>query len=164
MVAATLLSRLPALHPYSTNAGLSTDKKNAFVFNLQNAPKAIDVLESKSEDALLHSLSTFVAHLVGCDVDEAVFKLRLGAGLPRIEGSDDYQNEASTQDLLSQPGIRFNLLAQKLHQSHSGNDDLIVTVYDDRNNDDSIQVETSNIGASSFDTQSKPNNRHSGTC
>ncbi|GAC94353.1 non-ribosomal peptide synthetase [Pseudozyma hubeiensis SY62] len=128
------LSRLPALHPYSSiAAGGTRSGAKSFKFALQDDAKSIeDIEDSHVQQKTVSRLVTFVAQLTGCDADEVLFKLQIFRDDLRVASAKDVQQHASP----SSPGITFCFYPSTTAMAAAGTDDLVVTVSDK----DGIQV------------------------
>ncbi|SPO30200.1 probable Siderophore peptide synthetase involved in ferrichromeA biosynthesis [Ustilago trichophora] len=80
MAASTVFSRLPMLHPYSKAVLVDAlGGERSFQFTVKKHEDYFKKFNNaEAQRQFLSSLASFVAQLVGCDPDEARFKLQLG--------------------------------------------------------------------------------------
>ncbi|SPO27549.1 probable Siderophore peptide synthetase involved in ferrichromeA biosynthesis [Ustilago trichophora] len=80
MAASTVFSRLPMLHPYSRAVLVDAlGGQKSFEFAIKKHEGYFKKFNNaEAQRQLLSTLASFVAQLVGCDPDEARFKLQLG--------------------------------------------------------------------------------------
>lgn len=129
-MAATTLSRLPALHPYSAVAEPRTlDGTRCFKFMRKSCLEFVkSLVNDEKGEKLISSLAVFVGHLVGCDADEALFKVRFGDGQTRITSAGAVHAQVVDVEASSLPGIAFRFFPPQPTLPKTLDDDLVVTV------------------------------------
>lgn len=122
------LSRLPALHPYSSiAAGDTRGGVRTLRSTLQDDAKLIkDIEDSYLQQGTVSRLATFVAQLIGCDADEVLFKLQIFKDDPCVASAKGVQKQACS----SFPGIAFCFFPSSTARAPAATDDLTVTVLD----------------------------------
>ncbi|KAJ9480424.1 putative L-2-aminoadipate reductase (putative), partial [Pseudozyma hubeiensis] len=132
-VAMMTLSRLPALHPYSSiAAGGARGGNKTFKFALQDDAKSIkDIENSHVQQQTVSLLASFVAQLIGCDADEVLFKLQITKDELCVASAKGVQQASALS-----PGIAFCFFPSSTTRTAAGVDDLVVTILDK----DGIQV------------------------
>ncbi|TKY89362.1 hypothetical protein EX895_001893 [Sporisorium graminicola] len=145
MVSAKMLSRLPALHPYSNGTNFEApDGDRSFKFTLQESQETFGRLASPDhEHELISLLATFVAQLTGCSADEVLFKLRIGTRQLFLASTDGFQEQFEEGEKGSAPGIAifFAALGAASFPTSTESDDVTIAVdYVQEDDKDIIQV------------------------
>ncbi|ETS59700.1 siderophore peptide synthetase involved in ferrichromea biosynthesis [Moesziomyces aphidis] len=127
------LSRLPALHPYSTGAATGApDGDRTFKFTLRASQDSVERLaHPDAEHELISLLATFVAQLVGCNADEVLFKLNVDARQSCLASADGVEEQVVYGGEMPPPGIAISFttaFGRASSPTSSVNDDVTIAV------------------------------------